>query len=142
MKKGYATGITGLLIGSLYLGGVAAAHGMHGHEPADTQMRKLHAMMPMFADAVAGMEAALAKGDAVTLENQARRVLHEIPELKRSKPHKHAGQQKRFAEHADRLKTAVTATAELAKKGDLTAARAAFVKIGESCTACHSVFRD
>ena len=142
MKKGYATGIAGLMIGSFFLVGVAYAHGMHGHEAADAKMRKLHAMMPMFAGAAAKMDAALAKGDVTVVETQAHRILHEIPELKRSKPHKHAEQRKRFAEHADRLKAAVTDTAELARKGDLAAARRAYGKIGAVCAACHAVFRD
>jgi len=144
MKNRLAISVFWALTGTTVLTATAFAHdmGSHGHGTSDAQMKKLHAMMPMFAVAVAGMDEALAKEDTATVKKEAHRILHEIPELKRSKPHKHAEQRKRFAEHADLLKAAVTTTMDLAGKGDLAAARHAFSKIGEACTACHAVFRD
>jgi soluble cytochrome b562 len=132
-----------LALGLSTLQGVAFAHGKDprgGH--MDAQMKKLHAMMPMFSMASAELESALEKGDVESAMKQADKILEVVPDLKRSKPHKNIKQQKKFVELAVALGKTVTFTADLAKKGDLSGAKTAFKKVEEVCAACHAKFRD
>jgi hypothetical protein len=55
-----------LVMCSLTFSGIAFAHGTEMHSkmvPADAQMKKLHAIMPMFSVASAKLESAIEKGD-------------------------------------------------------------------------------
>lgn len=134
-----------LVIGSLTLCGAAFAHGTEEHAKTattDVQMKKLHAMMPMFSAASAKLEIALEKGEIAVVETEAEMIVAAIPDLKKSKPHKRVKQRKKFVEIATKLEETVTSTVELAKKGDLRGARAAFKKVEEACAACHARFRD
>lgn len=134
-----------LVIGSLTLYGIAFANGTEKHgrtAPADTQMKNLHAMMPMFSVASAKLEAALEKGDTATVEVEAGKILAALPDLKKSKPHKNVKQQKKYVELATNLEKTVTSTVDKVKNGDLTGAKAAFKKAEEICAACHAKFRD
>ncbi|MEI6824586.1 MAG: cytochrome c [Desulfuromonadales bacterium] len=121
------------------------AHGTEKHDhmvPTDVQMKKLHAMMPMFSLASANMETALEKGEIAVLESEAEKITAAIPELKKSKPHKNIKQRSKFVDHASNLEKAVMTTVDLAKKGDLVEAKAAYKKVEETCAACHAKFRD
>src|SRR6266567_3292574 len=89
----------------------ASAHGKDSHGGTiDAQMKKLHAMMPMFSVASADLESALEKGDAPAAETEAGKILAAIPDLKKSKPHKNVKQRKKFVELATSLDKSVTAT--------------------------------
>lgn len=137
-------GVTlGLAMGSLALYGFAFAHGTERHgktAPADSQMVKLHAMMPMFSQASAKLETALEKGEVTAVETEAGKIINAIPDLKKSKPHKNIKQRKKFVELATNLGETVTTTINLAKKGDLAGARAAFKRVEGACAACHAKF--
>lgn len=137
--------ITCLVLGMLALSGMAFAHGTEKHgktTPADAQMKKLHAMMPMFSVASAKLEAAIEKGDAATVEVEAGKILKALPDLKKSKPHKNVNQRKKYVELATTLGMAINSTAHLAQKGDFAEAKTAFKKVEETCAACHAKFRD
>ena len=130
---------------------VALAAGMLLNKPsevsahskdADAQMKKLHAMMPMFSVASAELESALEKGDAVAAKVQVDKIQGAVPDLKKSKPHKNVKQRKKFVELATKFEETVASTMELIKKDDLSGAKAAFRKIEEVCAACHARFRD
>jgi cytochrome c556 len=144
--KNCCIGITlGLVLGLLALSGVASAQGTEKHgktAPADSQMMKLHAIMPMFLVASAKLEAALDKGDVAAVEVEAGKIMAVLPDLKKSKPHKNVKQRKKFVELATNLEEAVTSTVDLAKKGDYAGAKTAFKKAEEICAACHAKFRD
>lgn len=134
-----------LALGVLTGYGQAFAHGTEDHgkmKPVDAQMKKLHAMMPIFSTASAQLEAALDKGDASAAEAEAGKILSAIPDLKKSKPHTNLKQRKNFVELAKRLGETVTSTLELAKKSDFTGAKAAFKRVEETCAECHARFRD
>lgn len=134
-----------LITASLFIYGVAFGHGTVKHDqmhPADDQMKKLHAMMPMFSIASAELETALEKGDLAAAKTQADRILAAIPDLKKSKAHKNGTQRKKFVELATKLHESVTSTADLANKGDLAGAKTAFKRVEETCAACHARFRD
>ncbi len=134
-----------VLSGSLAQSGVAFAHGTEKHDkmsPADAQMKKLHAMMPMFSVASANMETALGKGDAAAVKKEAGKILAAVPDLKKSKPHKNLKQRKKFMKLATSLGTSVTSTVELAKKSDFIGAKESFKKVEQTCAACHATFRD
>ena len=134
-----------LLLGVFSFRGLASGHGPQQHDrpsAAAVQMQKLHAMMPMFSVAAAGLEAALEKGDTAAAEAEAAKISAAIPELKKSKPHKNVKQLKKFGELAGVLEASVKATVHFAKKGNLAAAREAFKKMEETCAACHARFRD
>ena len=134
-----------LLLGSLTMYGQALAHGTEKHgksRPAEAQMKKLHDMMPMFSVASAKLETALEKGDAAAVEAEAGRILAALPDLKKSKPHKNVKQRDKFVALAKKQEETVTATVELAKKGDFVGARAAYKKVEEVCADCHAKFRD
>jgi len=124
--------------------GQALAHGTEKHgkaAPADAQMKKMHAMMPMFSLASARLETSLEKGDAAAVESEAGKMLAAIPDLKKSKPHKNIKQRKEFVELATKMERNLTSTVELAKSGDLAGAKMAFKKVEEICAACHAKFR-
>jgi len=145
MKNRYTTAIACLVLGMLALSRVAFAHGTEKHDktaPADAQMTKLHAMMPMFSVATAELESALEKADPAAAKVQGDRILAAVPDLKISKPHKNIKQRKKFVELATKLEGTVTATMDLAKKGDFAGAKTAFKKIEATCAACHAKFRD
>jgi cytochrome c556 len=120
-----------------------SAHGTDAHSGhMDEQMKKLHAIMPMFSVASAELESALEKGDATAAKVQADQILAAVPDLKKSKPHKNVKQQKKFVELATKLEIMVISTVDLANKGDIAEARLAFKKVEEACAACHAKFRD
>jgi cytochrome c556 len=118
----------------------------HGTDPRgghiDEQMKKLHAIMPMFSIASAELESALDKSDAAAAKIQADRILAAVPDLKRSRPHKNAKQRKVFVELATKLEKTVANTVDLANKDDISGAKAAFKKVEATCAACHARFRD
>lgn len=145
MKSRRTCIILSLVVGSLTLCGIASAHGTEKHgkkADADAQMKKFHAMMPMFSATTANMEAALEKGDVVALEVEAGKITAALPDLRKSKPHKNINQRKKFAGMANSLGTAVAATVDLAKKGDFAGAKGAFKRVEAACAACHATFRD
>lgn len=134
-----------LIIGSLTFSGIAFAHGTEKHSnmvPADAQMKKLHAIMPMFSLASAALETALEKGDVTVVETEAEKIIAAIPDLKKSKPHKNIKQRKKFVEFAATLEETINYTAALAKQGDFVGAKAAFKNAEITCAACHAKFRD
>lgn len=139
-----------MVIGGIFLGvtvssGIAFAHGAEKHGMAmiaDHQMKKLHAMMPMFSLALADLESALEKGDTDAAQAHAEKILAAVPDLKKSKPHKNAKQHKTFVEHAASLDATVTSVVESLKKDDLAGAKIACKKVEEICAACHARFRD
>ena len=121
----------------------ASAHGKDSHGGTiDAQMKKLHAMMPVFSVASAELESALEKGDAAAAKAQADKILAAVPDLKKSKPHKNIKQRKKFVELATTLGKTTTITVDLVKKGDLVGAKTAFKKVEATCAACHAMFRD
>ena len=145
MKNSCIIIILGLLIGPLTLSAPAFAHGTEDHgktSSPDAQMKKLHAMMPMFSITTATLETALDKGDANAAEVEAGKIVAALPDLKKSKPHKNTNQKKKFMAMATRLETAVNTTVKLAKMGDYAGARRSFNKLEEACAACHAIFRD
>lgn len=132
-------------VGLLAFAGMAIAHGTEKHGKtamADAQMKKLHAMMPMFSLATAQMETALGKGDLALVASEGEKILTAVPDLKKSKPHRNIKQRKKYVELAGGLGTAVSTTVDLAKKGDFAGAKGAFKKVEEVCAACHATFRD
>ena len=134
-----------LMMGLLTIQGVAVAQGTDKHgktTPADSQMKKLHAIMPMFSVASAKLEAALDKGDVAAVEAEAGKIMAVLPDLKKSKPHKNVKQRKIFVKLATDMEEAVTSTVDLVKKGDIAGAKATFKKVEEKCAACHAKFRD
>jgi len=121
------------------------AHGTEKHDnmvPIDAQMKKLHAIMPMFSMASANMEAALEKGEIAIVASEAEKITSAIPELKKSKPHKNIKQRSKYVAQASNLEEAITTTVDMAKKGNLAEAKAAYKKVEETCAACHTKFRD
>lgn len=145
MKNRYIFGMLCLMTGLLALYGTAIAHGTEKHgkaAAADVQMKKLHAMMPMFSLASAELETALEKGNIASVEAEAGKILAALPDLKKSKPHKNVNQRKKFVALAANLESATTSTVDFARKGDLNGAKAAFKKVEEACAACHAKFRD
>jgi soluble cytochrome b562 len=137
--------VTGLVMGTLALHSFASAHGTEQHDkmvPDEIQMKKLHAMMPIFSLASAGMETALNKDDIAVLEAEAKKIITAIPDLKKSKPHNNAKQRKKFVELAIALGKTIHTTVDLAKKGDLAGAKLAFKNVEGTCAACHAKFRD
>lgn len=143
MRNRFAITALCLALGPFTMYGQALAHGTkeHGGMAMDAQMKKLHAMMPMFSTASAQLETALDKGDALAAETETGKILVAIPDLKKSKPHKNIKQRKKFVELAASLEKSVTSTKDLAQKGDFGGAKAAFKIVEETCAACHSKFR-
>lgn len=145
MRTRCAITVMCLMFGPLTMYGQAFAHGTEEHgkmKPADAQMNKLHAMMPMFSVASANLETALEKGNISAVEAEAGKILAGLPDLKKSKPHKNVKQRKKFVDFAINLDKAVTSTVDLAKKGDLASAKVAFKNVEKICVACHAKFRD
>lgn len=145
MSTKYAMAMISLVLGLLTIRGQVFAHGTEKHgnpKPADAQMKKLHGMMPMFSVASAKLETALEKDDAAAVEAEAGKILSALPDLKKSKPHKNVKQRSKFIELAKKQEETVTATVELAKKGDFVGARAAYKKVEQVCAECHIKFRD
>lgn len=126
------------------LQGSAFAHEgeKHGEKHHDARMSKLHKMMPMYAQVQAKINGALERGDATTVEAEAGKIAATIPDLKKAKPHKNLKKIDTFKKIADAFSSEVTATAALAKKGDLARANAAFKKAEGKCSECHAKFRD
>ncbi|KIE44264.1 cytochrome c [Geobacter anodireducens] len=124
--------------------GGAFAHGeeTHGKKHQDAQMDKFHKMMPMYAQVQAKINGALERKDAATVEAESEKILTTIPDLKKSTPHKNLKKIGTFREIADAFSAEVSATAALAKKGDIAGARTAFKDAGERCNECHAKFRD
>lgn len=144
MRELYSVTLS-VVLGLLTLNGAAYAHGTEKHDkmvPVDAQMKKLHAMMPMFSLASAELESALEKGDRTAAKAQADKIMAAIPDLKKSKPHKNIKQRKKFVELAASLDETITSTAEFIKNDDLSGAKTAFRKIEGICAACHATFRD
>jgi len=145
MRHRYALALICLALGPLTMNGQALAHGTEHHRkmtPEDAaRMAKLHAMMPVFSAAAAGLEAALEKGDTPAAEEEAGKILAAIPDLKQAKPHRNVTQRKKFQALAARLEETVASAAGLARKGDFPGARSAFAKVEQACAACHAKFR-
>lgn len=100
-------------------------HGPEHHDKMsnDAQMKKLHAMMPMFSQACAGLETALEKGYAPAASVHAKKILAAVPDFKKSKPHKNINQKKKFVVIAIGLENAVNLTTYLAHEGDFPGPR-------------------
>jgi soluble cytochrome b562 len=143
MRNRFAIIAMCLALGPLTMYGQAFAHGTeeHGKMTMDAQMKKLHAMMPMFSVASAQLETALEKSDAPAAKTEASKIIAAIPDLKKSKPHKNVKQGKKFVELATSLDKSVASTSDLAQKGDFAGAKVAFKKVEETCAACHAKFR-
>lgn len=116
----------------------------HGHNKhhADTQMAKLHKMMPLYAGAQARISAALENGDLGAVAKDTSYLLSTAADLGKSTPHKNRENSGEFRKIAAAFGKDVQATADAAKKGDLGAAKAAFTRAGKHCNACHAKFRD
>lgn len=143
MRSRYIGITLGLVMGLLTFQGVASAKVKEprgGH--ADAQMKKFHAMMPMFSVALANLETALGKADVAAVEAETGKILAAIPDLKKSKPHKNIKQRKKFVELAADLEKTVTSTLDMAKNKNIDGAKNAFKKVEEICAACHAKFRD
>jgi len=123
---------------------LALAHEHHEHHEMahDAQMQKLHAMMPMFATASADIKAAIGKKDAAAVDAATGKVIAAIPDLKKSKPHKHASQRKKFVQLAGQLGAQAKTVADNAKKGDYGAAGNALSQLSATCDACHATYQD
>lgn len=112
-----------------------------GHKE-DVQMMKLHAIMPMYAQAQLRVNAALDKRDAATVGSESGKILASMPDLKKAKPHKNLKEIKIMRKLASAFEGDVKATKALAKKGDWAGAKAAFAKAEKRCDECHAKFRD
>jgi cytochrome c556 len=130
--------------GMLFINPIEAS--ANGKDPrggvTDEQMKKLHAMMPMFSVASAELESALEKGDAVAAKTHADNILAAVPDLKKSKPHKNVKQRKKFVELASNFEETVTSMVGLINKNDISGAKTTFKKVEELCISCHANFRD
>ncbi len=145
MKNNKASTIICVILGLQIITAAAFAHGTEKNGKMATtaaQMKKLHAMMPMFSVAAAELESALEKGDVAAAKTEADKILMAVPDLKKSKPHKKVEQRKYFVAQATSLEAAVTSTLDLAKKGDFVGAKAAFKNVEAACASCHAKFRD
>jgi len=139
-----------LLIGVVLSAGILSiipletfAHGTDHHGGhADEQMKKLHAMMPMFSIASAELKSALEKGDTEGAKAQADRILATIPDLKKSKPHKNIKQITDFKKIAGKMGADITKIVSLAGSGDFANAKVAFKDMETRCAECHTKFRD
>lgn len=132
-----------LSTGLLFITPKASAYGKDPRGGAvDWQMKKLHAMMPMFSIASAELETALEKGNSAAALVQADKIKAAASDLKKSKPHKNVKQRKKFVEIATSFDEAITSTVALIKKDDIAGAKTAFKKVEELCAACHAKFRD
>lgn len=116
----------------------------HGHNKhhADPQMAKLHKMMPNYARAQAGINAALETGDLATIAKETSYLLSTTADLKKSTPHKNQSRSAEFRKIAAAFERDVRSTADAAGKGNREAAQAAFAGAQKRCDACHRKFRD
>lgn len=127
----------------LIQGGAFAHEGKkHGKDTANAQMQKLHDMMPMYAVALAKVEAALEKGDPAVVESEAGKMLATAPDLEKAKPHKNLKQLKTFRNIATGFEKDLKETVDLTKKGDFAKAKDVFKKTEAKCAECHAKFRD
>jgi soluble cytochrome b562 len=119
------------------------AHGSDHHGGhMDEQMKKLHAMMPMFSIASAELESAIEKGDAAGAKAQAYRILTAVPVLKKSKPHRLNNQITVFKAIAGKIEDDANKIIALAEKGNFVEAQRAFRVMETHCAECHAKFRD
>ncbi len=121
----------------------AYAHGtdLRG-DHIDAQMKKLHAIMPIFSLASAELELAIVKGDASAAKVQADKILAAVPDLIKSIPHKNKKQISAFRSIAARFSDDVMNCRGLVEKGNFREAHTAFITIEKRCTECHARFRD
>jgi soluble cytochrome b562 len=138
MKRIMAITVVGAFL--LTQGGAFAHEGRKLHK-GDAQMQKLHDMMPMYAIAMAKLEAALDKADLATVEAEAGKMLTTTPDLKKVKPHKKPKQLKTFRSLAAGFERDLKETVELAKKGDFPKAKTSFLNAETKCAECHAKFR-
>lgn len=132
-----------MVLGQLAMTTGAFAHGTdHGKVGADSQMKKLHAMMPVFSTATAHLKAALDQQDVAAVESEAGKILAAVPDLKKAKPHKHQSQRKEFVKLSVRMEEQVKTTVGLAKKGDFSGAKKSLAEAEKVCAECHANFRD
>jgi len=124
-------------------GGAFAHEGEAHHEGhmADSQMQKLHHMMPMYSTTLPSLESAVEKGDTAAVEIEAGKILATIPDLKKSKPHKNPKQLKTFKKIAGGFESNLKETVEFAKKGDFQSAKESVKRVEASCSECHGKFR-
>lgn len=137
--------VVGIILGAVLMPGAVQAHGGKKHDKEmmkDPQMRKLHAMMPVFSSASGRLEIAIDKADLASVESEAGKILQSIPDLKKSKPHKNLKKRQKFVELAGVLEMSLNETVASAKQGDFEGAKKSFRKVEESCANCHAGFRD
>lgn len=145
MKKRLILSASCVALACTAMAGVAFAHGTEKHDKGmleDAQMKKLHAMMPMFSLALAQMEAALEQGNKEVVDAEGGKIVSAIPDLKKSKPHKNIKQRKKFVELASELESAVKSTIDQARNDNVSGAKVALKKVEAICAACHARFRD
>ena len=145
MRKSCGVIILSLMMGSLTLSGLAFAHGTEKHGkmvPTDAQMKRLHAMMPVFTVASAEMETAIEKSDATEVNAQANRIVSAVPDLKKTRPHKNIKQITVFKSIAGKMGADITKIVTLAEKGNFAEAKVVFKNMEARCTECHTKFRD
>lgn len=145
MGKNSRIVLISIITGTIFMPSLLQAHGGKTHDKdmmKDPQMRKLHAMMPVFSVASGRLEMAIDKTDLASVEAEAGKILHSIPDLKKSKPHKNLKNRKKFVELAGVLETSLNETVAAAKQGDFPGAKRGFLKVEESCANCHAGFRD
>ncbi|TSK07836.1 MAG: hypothetical protein FPO08_00535 [Geobacter sp.] len=143
MKRLQVTSVC-LISAMLTVNGQAFAHGNEKHsEPVhmDAQMQKLHAMMPVFSVASAGLESALEKGDIAGADSEAGKMLEALPDLKKSRPHKHIKQRSEFVRLASDFEAKLISVRDLARKGEFKGAKSEFKKLEAVCAKCHARFR-
>jgi len=132
-------------LGVLIIAQIAFAHGNEKHDKGmqdDAQMKRLHAMMPMFSVSLAQMEAALEMGNSNVVVSEGDKILAAIPDLKMSKPHKNAKQRKKYVEMALSLESSMKSAIGYAQNNDFSSAKTALKKVEVACATCHTKFRD
>lgn len=145
MKKKIFIAVSFAALGFSIMTGMAFAHGIEKHDKGkleDAQMKKLHAMMPMFSVSLAQMESAIEQGKKDAVEAEGSKIVSAIPDLKKSKPHKNIKQRKKFVELASNLESSVKVTIDQVQKADYAGAKAALKSVEEVCATCHAKFRD
>jgi len=111
-----------------------------GHK--NSQMDKLHKMMPMYTQAQSKIDEALINGDTATVKMETGKILATIPDLKKATPHKNHKQTATFRKLASAFGGDIKKTATLVKTGDLAGAKDAFQFAKLRCNECHAKFRD
>lgn len=145
MKNKVFTALRYAALGVLIMAKITYAHGTEKHDKGmqeDAQMKKLHAMMPIFSVSLAQMEAALEKGDRDVVVAEGDKILAAIPDLKKSKPHKNIKERKKFVDMASSLDLSVKSTIGHAQNNDFSSAKSALKKVEVACATCHAKFRD